>query len=485
MTSSIFWYDFETTGINPRSDRPLQVAGIRTDLGLNEIEEPINYYCQLSDDILPHPQACLVTGITPDILIKQGLTEAVFFEKLHQQLARPQTCTAGYNSIRFDDEVCRYGFYRNFFDPYGREWQGGNSRWDIIDLLRTCYALRPEGVVWPRDDESNVTLRLELLTALNNIVHENAHDALSDVRATIALAKLVKEKQPKLYDYLFKLRLKREVQSNITLLKPLVHISGRFSAAQHYLSVVLPLAWHPENRNAVIVCNLQQDIKPLFELTAEQITEYLYTKREDLPADISPIPLKLIHINRCPVIAPLKVLREQDINRIAINLEVCYGNAALLVNNQQNWQQKLPIIYKKNNEQLFENTVDDPEQQLYAGFLSERDRRLCDQIRTLNPQQLAIAQQFEDGRLDELFFRYRARNYPESLSQEQKEQWQVFCSQRLKDASLGAPITIEQFYEAYQQALPTCDSQQYMLLQRWLDYINNQQAKYQAAEKLL
>ncbi|HBX55858.1 MAG TPA: exodeoxyribonuclease I, partial [Pseudomonas sp.] len=101
MTSSLFWYDYETTGIDPRRDRPVQVAGIRTDEDLNEIGEPLNIYCQPSDDILPHPAACLITGITPSRLATQGLSEAAFMARVHAELAQPGTCGVGYNSLRF------------------------------------------------------------------------------------------------------------------------------------------------------------------------------------------------------------------------------------------------------------------------------------------------------------------------------------------------------------------------------------------------
>ena len=296
VTASIFWYDFETTGINPRCDRPLQVAGIRTDEALNEIAEPLNIYAQLSDDILPHPMACLITGITPQRLADQGLPEAEFMTRLHAELVVPGTCGSGYNSLRFDDEVTRYSLYRNFFEPYGREWQGGNSRWDLIDLVRSAYALRPEGINWPID-EGRVSLKLESLTAANGIAHTQAHDALSDVRATIALARLVRDKQPKLYDFLYRQRSKARVLEQIHLLQPLLHVSGRYSAARHYISVVLPLAWHPKNRNALIVCDLQLDPQVLLQLDAQALRERLYTRREQLMADQLPVPLKLLHVN--------------------------------------------------------------------------------------------------------------------------------------------------------------------------------------------
>lgn len=463
VTSSIFWHDYETTGINPRCDRPLQVAGVRTDFELNEIDEPISLYCRPSDDILPHPAACLVTGITPQQLASQGLCEAEFMTRVHAQLALPGTCGAGYNTLRFDDEVTRYSLYRNFFDPYAREWQGGNSRWDLIDVVRTAYALRPEGIVWPQQD-GRTSLRLELLSKANGIEHGHAHEALSDVRATIALARLIRHKQPKLYEWLFQLRSKHKVMEQIRLLQPLVHISGRFSAARNYLGVVLPLAWHPRNRNALIVCDLQQETLPLLRESAEVLRERLYTRREELSDGQLPIPLKLVQINRCPVVAPLSVLRAPDQQRLGIDLALVQSRAEELANQQNAWQHKLEHIYGKDD---FVPS-DDPEQQLYEGFLGDRDRRLCEQIRTLDPAQLGQGHwMFDDPRMPELLFRYRARNFPETLNSEERQRWYGFCQQRLSDPHWGAPNTLGDFEQARQSAWANADEAGRQVLDAW------------------
>jgi len=465
--TSIFWYDYETTGINPRCDRPLQVAGIRTDFELNEIGEPVNLYCQPSDDILPHPAACMITGITPGRLAEQGLSEADFMTRVHAQLSAPGTCGAGYNTLRFDDEMTRYSLYRNFFDPYAREWQGGNSRWDLIDVVRTAYALRPEGIVWPRDEEGRVTLKLERLTAANGIDHGHAHEALSDVRATIALAKLIRDKQPKLYEWLFQLRSKQKVMDQIRLLQPLVHISGRFSAARSYVGVVLPLAWHPRNRNALIVCDLHLDPQGLLDLDAETLRQRLYTRREDLAEGELPVPLKLIHINRCPVVAPLNVLRGEDQQRLQLDMAEYKARALRLSDAQEVWRDKLAAIYASED---FAPCLD-PEQQLYDGFIGDRDRRLCEQVRNAEPVHLGQEQwPFDDERLPELLFRYRARNFPDTLNGEEQERWKTFCQQRLCDPQWGAPNTLESFNQAAAELLASATSVQRQVLDEWQDY---------------
>ncbi|WP_060482476.1 exodeoxyribonuclease I [Pseudomonas sp. NBRC 111119] len=473
MTASIFWHDYETTGINPRCDRPLQMAGLRTDFELNEIDEPINFYCRPSDDILPHPAACLVTGITPQQLVEQGLCEAEFMSRVYAQLAQPGTCGAGYNTLRFDDEVTRYSLYRNFFDPYAREWQGGNSRWDLIDVVRTAYALRPEGIEWPQQ-EGRTSLRLELLTKANGIDHGHAHEALSDVRATIALARLIRQQQPKLYEWLFQLRSKHKVMEQIRLLQPLVHISGRFSAARNYLGVVLPLAWHPHNRNALIVCDLHQETSPLVWETAETLRQRLYTRRDELAEGELPVPLKLIQINRCPVVAPLSVLRPQDQLRLGLDVPMLQRRGEDLASQQAQWQDKLQLIYGK---EAFAPSAD-PEQQLYEGFLGERDRRLCEHVRTSDPAQLGHGQwMFDDPRLPELLFRYRARNFPDTLNGQEQQRWQDFCRQRLLDPQWGAPNTLGDFAKALELAWPGADPAGQQVLQAWQLHTRHLQAK--------
>jgi exodeoxyribonuclease-1 len=466
--TSIFWYDYETTGINPRCDRPLQVAGIRTDFDLNEIDEPVNLFCQPSDDILPHPAACAITGITPGQLAEHGLSEADFMTRVHTQLAAPGTCGAGYNTLRFDDEMTRYSLYRNFFDPYAREWQGGNSRWDLIDVVRAAYALRPDGLVWPTDDEGRVTLKLERLTAANGIDHGNAHEALSDVRATIALARLIREKQPKLYDWLFQLRSKQKVMDQIRLMQPMVHVSGRFSAARSYVGVVLPLAWHPRNKNALIVCDLHLDPQGLLDLDAETLRQRLYTRRDDLLDGELPVPLKLIHINKCPVVAPLSVLRPEDQQRLGLDMALYQDRVLRLSDAQQVWRDKVAAIYASEDF----TPSQDPEQQLYDGFIGDRDRRLCEQVRAADPAQLSQQQwPFDDERLPELLFRYRARNFPDTLSFEEQERWRIFCQHRLSAPEWGAPNTLESFIEAAAQLNITATSFQREVLNEWQNYV--------------
>lgn len=448
---TILWHDYETWGVNPQKDHPSQFAGIRTDLDLNVIGEPLNWYCQIPNDYLPHPGAALVTGITPQKTLRDGYPEFQFIDKIITQFIQPQTCGAGYNSVRFDDEVTRYTAYRNFFDPYAREWQNGNSRWDLIDLVRACYALRPEGIEWVYKDDASPSFRLEELSAANGISHSNAHDALSDVFATIELAKLIKTKQPKLFDFAFNLRSKHEVNKQIDCFNmvPLVHVSSKFPAINGCCSWIVPICPHPDNSNGTIVINLALDPTPLFELSEEQIREKLYTPTKDLDEGEQRIPLKVVHSNRCPFIAPAKTLTEENAERLGIDRAACLQNLKK-IQNFAGIQQKCSAIFQEQKE---ERTDVDADHALYfGGFISNADRTKSELLRTSTPEQLEnFNEQFEDPRLNSLLFRYRARYFPYTLSAEELLKWQRHREYRLRDENSPSSMTIANYYYELEQ----------------------------------
>lgn len=444
MTNTLFWHDYETWGATPAQDKPSQFAGIRTDEALNIIGDPLVIYCQPVKDCLPHPEACLITGVTPQIALEKGISEIEFFRAIHEQLSQSGTCGVGYNSIRFDDEVTRYGLYRNFYDPYEREWKNGNSRWDIIDMVRLCYALRPETLSWPLNEDGTPSFKLENLTKENGLSHEAAHDALSDVTATIALARLIRERQPQLYEYAYSLRAKQRVNAllDVQQRKPILHISSRFPAKQGCAALMAPLAYHPRNNNSVICYDLSVDPQPLLSLSVEEIIERLFVKQEDLPEGVDRIPLKEIHINKSPMVLTTKMLEENNAQRLGINKQAC----------ELHWQQlrhadlseKIQAVYKDSN---FAESKD-PEQQLYMGFIHDHDKNLCRQIRQASPEHLSdYIPQLKDKRLKTLLFRYRARHFPHTLTADEQKRWQEWCYERLTNPEFAASITLEDFFE--------------------------------------
>lgn len=470
MDFSYYWHDYETFGANPARDRPAQFAGIRTDSQFNLIGEPLTLYCQPPNDRLPHPEACLLTGITPQQATTEGMIEVEFARRIHQALATPNTCAVGYNNLRFDDEITRYLLYRNFYDPYAREWQHGNSRWDIIDMVRACRALRPEGMEWPNHEDGTPDFRLEAISQANQLHHSHAHDALSDVQATIALAKRIDQQQPKLFQYLLQLRNKRAVAPLLDIIakKPVLHTSARFPASRLCTTLVMPLAPHPTNKNGIISYDLTVDPEPLLTLSAEEIRERFYTPADQLPAGQTRVALKVIHINRCPVIMTAKLLDDTV-------------SARLSIDRQQTWEHYQQLLQAKGLtaklQAVFATTdypeLTDPDLMLYSGgFFSDTDKQTMDDIRASTPE--ALAKQtfhFEDPRLNDMLFRYRARNYPQSLSTQESQQWEDYRLAQLHHASNDG-LTIDQYRLMIQQKMANhnCSEREQKILEDLLKY---------------
>ncbi len=453
---SFYWYDYETFGTDPCIDRIAQFAGVRTDMDFNIIDEPLDIYCKAADDVLPDPEACLITGITPQKTLPAGLIEAEFISRINRQFSLPNTCVAGFNNIRFDDEFTRYCLYRNFFDPYAREWQNGCSRWDIIDLLRITRALRPEGIEWPVDEEGVAINRLELITKANGISHKAAHDALSDVYATIAVAKLIKQKQPKLFSFVFEHRSKQKVSQLINLFKPqaLLHTSGMYPNRICNTAMIYPLAQHPTNKNGIIVYDLRYSPEDLIRLSADEIIERLYTPKEQLPEGVVRIPFKTIQVNKCPVLAPVKTLDEVSASRLDIDREQHLQHLKMLQGShglQQEITQKLNKVFSHNP--FPEET--DPDKSLYSGgFFSPADKQCMDNLRQLSAAELATAEfNFQDDRIPEMLFRYRARNYPQSLSDSERSRWNEYRRNKFKSKDAKKSLSLESFKQILAERL--------------------------------
>ncbi len=457
--ATLYWHDYETFGIDPARDRPSQFAGIRTDSQLDLVGEPLMIYCRPPVDRLPSPQACLVTGITPQQAREKGLLEREFAAQIAAEFLQPNTCVVGYNSIRFDDEVSRYLLYRNFYDPYEREWKNGNSRWDTIDMMRLARALRPSGIEWPNYQDGSPSFRLEDLTAANGLSHEDAHDALADVLATIEVTKLVKRAQPDLYRYVFENRLKARVAAQLDCRnrKPFLHVSSRLPRENGYLGLMVPLAPHPTNSNAILCFNLMGNPEPLLSWSAEKIRERLFTPTAELPENEQRIMLKAVHLNRCPVVATPKLLDAAAAKRLAIDVDRCETHWRQLRHSDLN--DKLAKIFA---DRKFEESAN-AELELYSGFIPNSDKPLLAQVRRASGQLLATEPPpFSDTRYQQLLFFYRAVNFSDTLGAEERDDWRGHCRRQLVDGADGFR-TLDEFQRevAAQQ-----DSEQLTLRQR-------------------
>jgi len=464
---TFFWHDYETFGRVPRRDRPAQFAGIRTDAQLNEVGKPVMHYCQPAPDYLPDPESCLLTGILPQTCLERGLPEHEFAQAIERELAWPGTVGVGYNTIRFDDEVTRHLFWRNLMDPYAREWQNNCGRWDLLDVVRCTWALRPEGIAWPVNDDGRPSFKLEHLTQANGLSHEAAHDALSDVRATIGLARLILQKQPKLFEFCLKLRKKDSVLAEMGVGRPFLHVSGQYGVERGCLALFWRLAPHPSNKNEMIVWDLAEDPTELFTLKAETIRLRMFSKADDLPEGVSRLPIKSIHINKSPiVIGNLKTVTPALSAKWGLDLDRALKHAETAARHGATMAGIWPDVFARPAPAQ----APDVDEDLYGGFLSRDDRAALDRLRALSPEQLAERRTgFEDERLDELLFRYRARNFPQTLSASEQERWQQHRSERLLDG-VGGGLSLQAFFDRIDTLSETTDERGQDILGALYDY---------------
>lgn len=467
MSKTFFFYDLETSGLNARDSRIMQFAGIRTDMDLNQIGETVNILVKLNDDVLPSPEALMVTGITPQQTIENGYTEAEFAKILNNEIFTPDTIVVGFNNIRFDDEFIRHLFWRNFHDPYEWSWKDGRSRWDLLDVVRMTRALRSDGIKWPVDEKGVATNRLELITRINKIDHFKAHDALSDVEALIAITRLIREKQPQLYDYLFKMRDKNEVKKlvNLDYKQPFVYVSGRLDSEFDKATVAFPLT-AGKNGN-VVIYDLRYDPTPFIKMNSKELTKKLYATWEERQADgFKKLPVKELQYNRAPAVAPLGVLtqnngwkkinlKESDIEKhkkILLSAPEFAENIRTVFENKQE--------YKKSS---------DPEAQLYDGFVPDIDKLRIETVRNFSERELAdFNPNFSDERLSSLLLHYKARNFPNSLAEDEVIIWEKWRSDKIINS-------LSEFTQTLQKLSSTIDNEDKLFilqeLQLWAESI--------------
>jgi len=446
MAASFLFYDLETSGVSPKSSRIMQFAGQRTDMNLEPVGESYNYLIKLTPDTLPDPEAILITGITPQQTISEGYSEAEFLRLFHESIATPETIFVGFNSIRFDDEFMRYLHYRNFYDPYEWSWQDGRSRWDLLDVVRMMRALRPDGISWPFASDGSPTNRLELLAELNNIQHTQAHDALSDVQATISLARLIRDKQPKLFSYLLTLRDKKAVAKLVNSDQPFVYASGRYDSAHEKTTVATVISDVADQAQAKLVYDLRYDPAEYTSLTVEKLAEQWRLPQAERTLHI---PVKLLRMNRCPAVAPFSVLDDDSQTRLQLDADVIQRHKKSLITYQQQlaklFQQAHAAMQKQRQQQLMSD-ISDVDSALYDGFFSDQDRQQLPSVRQAPPEKLQASEfQFSDDRLTQLLPLYKARNYPDQLSAEEAQQWEAFRAQKLLGSSPDASGELQQF----------------------------------------
>ncbi len=436
MARSYFFYDLETFGLDPRYDRIAQFAGLRTDEDFEPVGERIITYCAPGLDYLPSPYACLVHGITPQAAREAGVTEYELARVILAQMSAPGTTSLGYNSLQFDDEFVRNLLYRNFHDPYAREWQKGNSRWDLLDLMRAAHDLRPEGLVWPAGEDGTPIVKLESLAKANGVDQGAAHDAMHDVLATIGLARLLRARQPKLFDWYLSHRSRDSLRPLVDLVarEPLVHTSAAYTSPRGCTTLIAPIALDPENRNQLIALDLRFDPAEVLDLGVEELRRRVFTKSEEL--DAPRLPLSRLRLNRCPFLAPRNTMSDAAAERLGIDLAACEAHLEV-IRREPELIQKLVSVFEGPQAS---NDLHDPDLRLYAdGFFPDEDIALfakihesLDRLPPAEARTVLYKLRFRDDRAAQMLRRLFARNFPQTLGADEERRWKSFCATRLQ-----------------------------------------------------
>ncbi|MGH7234533.1 MAG: exodeoxyribonuclease I [Candidatus Saccharimonadales bacterium] len=450
-TPTLFFYDLETSGIHPDSARIMQFAGQRVDAKLEKIGEPINYLIRLSEDVLPEPQAILIHGIAPQQTVLEGLSEAEFLREFYESVVTADTTFVGFNNVRFDDEFIRFLNYRNLYDPYAWAWENNRSRWDLLDVVRMIQALKPEGINWPIDKTGKPTNRLELLAKENKLTHISAHDALSDVEATIELAKLIKQKQPSLYDYLFSVRLKDKAAKLVNSRQPFIYTSSHYPSTNLHTTLAVKVADNLSAPNSVLVYDLRFDPKPWLNLSPAELADaWRFTKERNFKEN-PPLPIKTLRTNRCPAIAPAETIGSDpatlkrlslDLKQVEKHLKQLNDAGSLQFANRLN--QALEILNAEQSERYLSRKPR-PDAQLYDGFYNDNDRKL---LRVLhekgeNAERVrSLREKFSDHRLSQLCSFYLSRNYKRELTAKEREGWEKYLNRYLLEGGDGSRLAL-------------------------------------------
>lgn len=459
IVETLFWHDYETFGIDPQLSNVAQFAGIRTDLDLNILEEKIDILCRPTLDRLPSPEACMVTGISPMTNKIKGMNEVSFFEKINKELGRPGTCGVGYNSVNFDDEVTRNGLYRNFVDPYKREWADGCSRWDLINVLRVVDALKPNTFIVPIDSETGKKIfKLDQLSLANGIEHENAHDALADVIATIEMAKIVKQKEPDLFDLLFTQRKKAGVEgalfepkayygaNNEIKFKPFIMADSYFGGDQRFIEVLYPIFTKGTDLHCI---KLTKDLSRILEMSSDELKDNLYKKKTEMEVDEVRIPLHTLRTNKCPIILPISFITKEVADDLNISGDQLRSNIKIIKENFTTIQSKITKLFGGGYEDKQEKELD-VDQMIYNGFFQNSDKLHFDAIKKTESIYLLDylkdnKSKFDDKRLEEMLFRYTCRNFEDALDDNAIQKWDEFCKNRILDGVYS--LTFDQYFE--------------------------------------
>jgi exodeoxyribonuclease-1 len=395
------FYDTETTGTDTAFDQILQFGAIRTDDDLNETDR-FEIRCRLLPHVVPAPMALKVTGIDLKVLMDPALPS--HYEAIRQVYAKlsdwSPSVFVGFNSISFDENLLRQAFYQTL-QPIYLTNTSGNTRADMLRIAHAVAAYAPNAIAIPLEDSGKQVFKLDQLSPANGFDHENAHDAMGDVEATIHLAKLIRDRAPEVWGRMMQLSRKQDT-ANILKEEEILCLTQYFGGRAHN-RYVTQCGADPTYDASRAVFDLNQDPEPYLDMTIEELVHEM---------NKSPAVIRAVRTNAQPILMPYTeapgALRE-----VSLPIEGLGERARMIATNADFRRRVGEALANRYPEKDPSPHV---EQQIYDGFASSGDQVLMHRFHDVPwEDRLGVAMEMADLRMRRIAQRLIYFERPEVL----------------------------------------------------------------------
>ncbi len=428
------FYDFETSGLNYYFDQPIQLAAKLVDENFNVLDE-LNEKCRLRDGVIPSPIALLITKTNlKDLSSKQSFYE--FMDKIHQKLSSwSPAIFIGYNNINFDEKFLRSSLYHSLHAPYLTN-TNNNSRTDLFKIILSICNLDKPYINIPIDKEKGrKSLKLEKISENNKIKHEFAHDAMSDVDATLGVAEIIKNNDPDLWEHLMVFRnhnnVREFIEENKICFLPPTTSTGDYTPVCYLTS-------NPDNAKELIFFNLCEEVTDEIISSRTRNIGSLFKNKilKKVKSNDYPILLKYKHLDDT-----LKEKYSKDKNNYDVKFKLLNSSSNFVMNINQYLVDQLADYQVDNRDYL--SASEHVDEMLYNGFTGPSDWALIKKIDNLNKIDEILIElgALEDKRLVELYKRKLYSDKQELLPEKNINNYKAYISNKIFDDSEKVPWT--------------------------------------------
>ena len=357
------FFDIETTGLSKCWSQITQIAAVRTDSDFNIVDvnhDIFDLRGRRLPWIVPSPGAMLVTGVTPDQLERTPLSHYEMMAEVAAAFKDWAPATfIGYNSIAFDEQHIRNTLFSTLYPPYLTS-QPGCGRADAYTILKVISALTP-GIIYLPEINGKPSMKLGPVLRANGIpfAEADAHDALADVKGTIALMRLMHERCPTIANHMLRMASRRAAQAFFDENVIFRHVT--YYGTPH-VALSKRVAAHPNNPNCIAIFDLAHDPAPYLNLDVEELKVALRA---------TPRVLRTIRLNAQPSVLPRDIVPPATDEPDDFTLEARAVSLALAIQFKRNVAEAM--------KRLSENYPQSPyvEERLYDAFPSWAERNLA------------------------------------------------------------------------------------------------------------